>query len=191
MATPGQLINGMALALNLPRETVTVYDRFLVESGFRTKGGRGRSAAKVTTADAATLLATILMAEEIIDAENAAKVAHWMTVENFEIENQEKYAIPMLKSLAEDGGSFVDFLSLIISLSVDGKECLTNGTAIEVEKGTPYANIDLVYAKIYFDLAKKVPEDIEGISQRFLKSRIQITSTILVDSITDIADIFR
>jgi hypothetical protein len=60
MATPGQLVECIATALNLPHPTVVQYDRLLAENGLRTKGGRGTSAAKVTARDAANLLLAIL-----------------------------------------------------------------------------------------------------------------------------------
>src|SRR5258707_15474353 len=59
MATPGQLVECVAAALNVPRATVVLYDRILAENGLRSKGGRGRSAAKVTVEDAANLLIAI------------------------------------------------------------------------------------------------------------------------------------
>lgn len=60
MATPGQLVETMAAVLGLPQATVAQYDRQLSEAGLRSKGGRGRSAAKVTAGDAANLLLAIL-----------------------------------------------------------------------------------------------------------------------------------
>jgi hypothetical protein len=60
MATPGQLVKWVATALNIPEPTVVQYDRLLAESGLRSKGGRGTSAAKVTAVDAANLLIAIL-----------------------------------------------------------------------------------------------------------------------------------
>lgn len=60
MATPGQLVKAMAETLGIPVATVTQYDRALAESGLRSKGGRGLSAAKVTASDAANLLIAIL-----------------------------------------------------------------------------------------------------------------------------------
>lgn len=60
MASPGQLVETMAAVLGLPQATVAQYDRQLSEAGLRSKGGRGRSAAKVTAGDAANLLLAIL-----------------------------------------------------------------------------------------------------------------------------------
>src|SRR5262245_35170311 len=59
MASPGQLIQVTADVLGIPRATVFQYDRVLSEHGFRSKSGRGLSAAKVTPRDAATLLIAI------------------------------------------------------------------------------------------------------------------------------------
>jgi hypothetical protein len=60
MATPGQLVKCIAEALEIPEPTVVQYDRLLAENGMRSKGGRGTSAAKVTSGDAANLLIAIL-----------------------------------------------------------------------------------------------------------------------------------
>jgi hypothetical protein len=62
MATPGQLVQTTATVLGLPVATVTQYDRQLAESGLRSKGGRGTSAATVTARDAANLLIAIVAA---------------------------------------------------------------------------------------------------------------------------------
>src|ERR1700680_4344941 len=59
MATPGELVHIIANVLGIPEATVVQYDRNLAAAGLRTKGGRGRSAAKVTSRDAANLLIAI------------------------------------------------------------------------------------------------------------------------------------
>jgi hypothetical protein len=59
MATPGQLVHTVARALSIPEATVVQHDRNLAVAGFRTKGGRGPSAAQVTSRDAANLLIAI------------------------------------------------------------------------------------------------------------------------------------
>jgi len=56
MATPGQLVQVMADVLGISKATVVQYDRGLAENGLRSSGGRGTSAAKVTSRDAANLL---------------------------------------------------------------------------------------------------------------------------------------
>lgn len=60
MATPGQLVECIATALDLPKPTVALYDRLLSESGYRSKAGRGRGSAHVTAEDAANLLIAIV-----------------------------------------------------------------------------------------------------------------------------------
>jgi hypothetical protein len=60
MATPGELVKTTATALGIPEGTVFQFDRQLSEAGLRSKGGRGRSAAKVTPEDAANLLIAIV-----------------------------------------------------------------------------------------------------------------------------------
>ena len=56
MATPGQLVQVMADTLGISKATVTQYDRVLAEKGLRSMGGRGTSAARITSRDAANLL---------------------------------------------------------------------------------------------------------------------------------------
>ena len=46
MATPGQLVECVATALDVPQATVVLYDRVLAENGLRSKGGRGKSAGR-------------------------------------------------------------------------------------------------------------------------------------------------
>jgi hypothetical protein len=60
MASPGELVAVMADTLGVPRATVVQYDRVLAENGLRSSGGRGLSAAKITAADAANLLISIM-----------------------------------------------------------------------------------------------------------------------------------
>jgi hypothetical protein len=60
VATPAQLVEALSDATGVAPATVTDIDRKLVAAGLRTKGGRGLSAARMTTLDAARLLAAIL-----------------------------------------------------------------------------------------------------------------------------------
>jgi hypothetical protein len=62
MPYPRDLVRAVSKVLGLPEETVVQHDRQLAEHGYRTSGGRGRSAAKVTTDDAAKLLVAVLAA---------------------------------------------------------------------------------------------------------------------------------
>lgn len=60
MATPGELVHCIASMLKVPVPTVVQYDRNLAAAGLRSKGGRGLSAARVTSQDAANLLIAIV-----------------------------------------------------------------------------------------------------------------------------------
>ncbi|MDQ0317349.1 hypothetical protein [Amorphus orientalis] len=68
MATPKELVETVAAALNVTVNTVTVHDRYLHEAGLRTSGGRGRAAARVTYQDAANLLIAIAMSRNVKDS---------------------------------------------------------------------------------------------------------------------------
>lgn len=72
MATSGELIKTVAEITGHPEARVNTYFRSLREAGLVTKGGRGPSAAKMTSRDAATLL-TALMGSRF-DNEPAAQI---------------------------------------------------------------------------------------------------------------------
>lgn len=78
MATSGQLVKAVADSLNIPAATVALYDRILSEAGIRTKGGRGRSAAQMTTRDAANLLIAVI-SSPITGPSIAGTIAQWTT----------------------------------------------------------------------------------------------------------------
>src|SRR3569833_1510608 len=59
MPYPRQLVTAIAESFGIPEATVALHDRLLAEAGLRTSGGRGRSAAKVNTDDAANLLIAV------------------------------------------------------------------------------------------------------------------------------------
>ncbi|NUU41576.1 hypothetical protein [Tardiphaga robiniae] len=60
MPFPGHLVECVASVLNVPAKTVTQHDRILASVGLRKVSGRGRSAARVTPNDAASLLITVV-----------------------------------------------------------------------------------------------------------------------------------
>ncbi len=62
MASPRQLVKSVAEAFGVSVETVTVIDRIIADEGLRTKGGRGRSAARMTARDGAALLYSVAAA---------------------------------------------------------------------------------------------------------------------------------
>jgi hypothetical protein len=74
MATPGELVEAIAVATGVPQPSVDQYNRQLHTAGLRTSGGRGRSAAKVTYLDAARLLIALMSTDAIKDAAAAVKV---------------------------------------------------------------------------------------------------------------------
>jgi hypothetical protein len=71
--TPGQLAKAVSVALDVSEETVVQHDRNLVVAGLRTKGGRGRSAPKVTYQDAARLLTATLGSVRTKDSVSTVK----------------------------------------------------------------------------------------------------------------------
>jgi len=119
MATPGQLVEAMAVSLGISVATVIQYDRQLAESGLRSKGGRGTSAAAVTAQDAANLLIaiaasplagpTVKEAVRTCDAYGSLKVlprASWM-------HRFPKFGLPTLAGLPA-GHSLREGLSALI-----------------------------------------------------------------------------
>lgn len=63
MTSPGELVSMMSAVLGIPEATVYIYARHLREAGLISKGGRGRSAAKMTPLDASRLLLAFLSTE--------------------------------------------------------------------------------------------------------------------------------
>ena len=59
MVSPGEMVRTISNVLAMPEPTSTQVDRALSVAGLRTKAGRGKSAAKVTPADAARLVVAI------------------------------------------------------------------------------------------------------------------------------------
>jgi hypothetical protein len=66
--TPGGLIQAVAIALDVSRETVFQHDRNLLAASLRTAGGRGRSAPTVTPLDAARLMIAVLGSAKVLDS---------------------------------------------------------------------------------------------------------------------------
>jgi hypothetical protein len=126
MATPGQLVEAMAASLGIPVATVIQYDRQLAESGLRTKGGRGLSAAAVTPRDAANLLIaiaasplagpTVKEAVRTCEAYGSLKELERVAV----IERFPKFGLPTLASLPA-GHSLREALSVLIDAAGKGE----------------------------------------------------------------------
>jgi hypothetical protein len=79
--TPGVFIEHFAQILGLPSKSIVVIDRALLEAGLRSRGGRGRSAAKVKVADAATLLLAVMATPALTQSDQA--VLRWLRVKSF------------------------------------------------------------------------------------------------------------
>lgn len=135
MATPGELVKVIAATLGEDEATVTQHDRNLLLAGLRSKGGRGRSAAKVTARDAANLLTSVLGSHRVKDGVAAVQRyiktqehrAHWAQYWPADKQNGmgpanvwEHYGIPELAALKGDH-TFIDVLTVLIDLATEGR----------------------------------------------------------------------
>jgi hypothetical protein len=134
MATPGELVRMIAATTGEDEATVTQHDRNLVLAGLRTKGGRGRSAAKVTARDAARLLTSVLGAHRVKDAVETVRRymqtqehhAHWHQHYPDKLQGMgkanvwEDYGIPELAALPRDH-TFIDALTALITVASEGR----------------------------------------------------------------------
>ena len=134
MATPGQLVKVIACTLGEDEATVTQHDRNLLIAGLRTKGGRGRSAAKVTARDAAHLLTSVLGSHRVRDGVETVRRylqtqehhAHWHQHYPDKLQGMgkanvwENYDIAELTALPPDH-TFIDALTVLIELSAAGR----------------------------------------------------------------------
>lgn len=68
MATPGELVQTIARVAGIQEETISWCARNLREVGLITKGGRGRSAAKMKPEDATNLLLGVMAASKVSEA---------------------------------------------------------------------------------------------------------------------------
>jgi hypothetical protein len=109
--TPGQLVNAVAIALNVPAETVVQHDRNLVVAGLRTKGGRGHSAPKVTPLDAARLVVAVLGSARVLDSVETARTFEQAVYFGQDKERSFDAALMRLP----DGHSFVEALAELIA----------------------------------------------------------------------------
>lgn len=125
MATPGQLVQVMADVLGISKATVIQYDRVLAENGLRSKSGRGPSAAKVTSRDAANLLIALAASPLFgMSAKDAVRnCAAYGSLRKGEIawsETFAKFGLPTLANLPQKH-TFVDALSGLIDAAGRGE----------------------------------------------------------------------
>lgn len=143
MASPGELVKRVAEVLGAPEATVTVHDRNLAAAGLRTKGGRGKSAAKMTASDVANLLLAVAgssMVKDTVQTVEDYATLPWRTGETNvqtdrtashhgnagQVWNLEAFPIPSLQKLEADH-NFRDALVALIEAASDG----TLSSAIE------------------------------------------------------------
>ena len=81
--SPGLFVEKLAKILGVPAKSITVIDRALLEAGLRARGGRGRSAAKVTIADAAMLLLAVMVTPVLIRADQV--ILPWFRVKSWSL----------------------------------------------------------------------------------------------------------
>ena len=121
MASPGELVNAVAQVLGVPIATVIVHDRNLVMAGLRTKGGRGRSAAKITSQDVSALLIAVAASSIVKDS---AKI--WHDYVGLPINDTESVAglmtdIPLSAlSLLDNEHTFGQILTALVDSAGDG-----------------------------------------------------------------------
>jgi len=121
MASPGELIRTLAAATGLPKTSLVVSDRRLLEAGLRSKSGRGRSAAKVTARDAAHLLVAILGTAQVRDAVLAVQ-RYRETRPQAQGSSEQGFTgigIDELERLSPEH-SFIDVLATLIASAADG-----------------------------------------------------------------------
>jgi hypothetical protein len=134
MASPGELVKVIASALGEDDATVMQHDRNLLIAGLRTKGGRGRSAAKVTAHDAAILLTSVLGSHRVRDGvdtvrrylQTQERYAYWHQYFPERIKGTakanvwENFNIPELAALPLKH-TFIDAITALITLAAQGR----------------------------------------------------------------------
>jgi hypothetical protein len=137
MASPGQLCEVVAGLLGKSLPTVLAYDHQLAKAGLRTTGGRGRSAARMTATDAATLIIASIVSPTIKDTVEAFKSYSSLlpVFSSLHIKHNKEVVtkvplgnawdlrfmpVPRLKSL-EDNHTFHNFLAAILEAVTTGE----------------------------------------------------------------------
>ncbi len=81
--SPGVFVKKLAKILGLPSKSVVVIDRALLEAGLRSRGGRGRSAPKLTVNDTATLLLAVMATPVLVRADEV--ILAWRRVKSLSL----------------------------------------------------------------------------------------------------------
>lgn len=137
MASPGEMVKRIAETFGAPEATVTLHDRNLADAGLRTKGGRGRSAAKMTASDVANLLVAVAGSSMVKDAVQTVEAYANLPARNgeFSFESEENrgdfdgnepkrwhlsgFPIATLQGLPAEH-TFRDALAALITAAADG-----------------------------------------------------------------------
>lgn len=130
------MVKRVAEVLGAPEATVTVHDRNLAAAGLRTKGGRGKSAAKMSAPDVANLLLAVAGSSMVKDTvqtvedyatlpsragETSVQTDRTATHQGNagQVWNLEGFPIPALQKLNADH-TFRDALVALIEAASDG-----------------------------------------------------------------------
>jgi len=169
--TPGQLVKAMAVALNVPEETVVQHDRNLVVAGLRTKGGRGPSAPEVTLLDAARLLVATLASKRNKDSvatvrafEHAVSLPKLFSksfraggapseLDQYLVKLEKLYADLSLSHLREDHS----FMEAVVSLIAEAIELLKASKLDELKERFAWLNLECQYPETVASIGGRDP----------------------------------
>jgi hypothetical protein len=205
MASPGELVKVIAAATGEDEATVVQYDRDLHSAGLRTKGGRGRSAAKVTARDAAHILTATIGSHRVKDGVDVVQRylrsqehhAHWHQHHPDKLQGMgkanvwEDYGIPELAALPRDH-TFIDALTVLITLASEGRLIRElgdmfpfNGISIIVKSPGTHARISMHVFR-HKDDHKSVQADYGSNEKppRWVKDMTKIPKKVLAPSKT-------
>ena len=119
MASPGELVWKVSELLGISEPTIGQHDRNLVVAGFRSKSGRGTSAARMTPRDAACLLVAVLGSEQVKNSAQAVQRYSETRLHKTTSDGYAHSAVEVLINLHPDH-SFVDALEGLIATAADG-----------------------------------------------------------------------
>jgi hypothetical protein len=153
MATPGQLMDKMALATGSNRSTIESLYNGLRDSGEIPKGARGKNALHVTSEHAAKLLIAVCCAEHVKDAANAVRRYSGLDANNtietgqFPIPNAQLGVVslefPRLGQLSPQH-CLIDALVALIDSYMDERKYSAD---VAVSFGSPYPSASVILEK--------------------------------------------
>lgn len=102
MTTPGEMVKRAAAVLGQPEVSLSVIDRELAAQGLRTKGGRGRSAAKMTSGDVCNLLIAAASGGLVKDAADTVRSYSCLPCTEVRKWSLQGFPLPTVQALPED-----------------------------------------------------------------------------------------